>query len=147
MLSKYYVDGNGNILNMNTNKMLKPQKCRAGYLRVNLVRDDGKRKAFSIHRLVAIRYVVGRTKLHNEVNHIDGDKSNNYYKNLEWVTRKENMAHARETLKRKMGNIEQTKKNEMVEFLLTKFSNKDIAELLNTTSENITRIKNKSTKK
>ena len=29
-----------------------------------------------------------------EVNHIDGDTTNNVFTNLEWVTKKENMQHA-----------------------------------------------------
>lgn len=51
------------------------------------------------------------------------------------------MAHARNKLGRKMGKIKEVKKIEMVKYLCEKFSNKDIASLLKTTSENISRMK------
>ena len=50
-------------------------------------------KQYSVHRLVALAYCdkdVGKC----DVNHIDGNKLNNNFKNLEWVTKSENMIHA-----------------------------------------------------
>mgnify|MGYP000949875448 CR=1 FL=1 len=48
-----------------------------------------------IHRLVATHFVpVGRPD-QIEVNHIDGNKLNNDYRNLEWVNRRENIEHAK----------------------------------------------------
>ena len=66
---------------------------KSGYFYVNLKRPDGKRHPVSLHRIVAIAFVPN---LYNkpEVNHKDGDKSNNTVENLEWVTRKENYEHA-----------------------------------------------------
>lgn len=46
-----------------------------------------------VHRLVASHFIPNP---HNKkvVNHIDCDRSNNHIDNLEWVTTKENLAHA-----------------------------------------------------
>ena len=53
-------------------------------------------KTFKVHRLVAKHFCEGyKPELH--VNHIDGNKLNNHYTNLEWCTHKENAKHAFDT--------------------------------------------------
>lgn len=51
------------------------------------------KKNFYIHRVVAGMFVPNPMDL-PEVNHKDGDKSNNAYFNLEWVDRQGNVDHA-----------------------------------------------------
>lgn len=51
------------------------------------------KKRFFIHRLVAIYFVDGYSS-ELVVNHKDGDKTNNRFENLEWVTRSQNDLHA-----------------------------------------------------
>ena len=96
-----YVSNYGNVKNKKGKLLLKRQKQKSDYLnpyyyiRVNYTKD-GKRKIWQqyIHRLVAICFIDNpENKL--EVNHIDGNKLNNNVSNLEWVTRKENMIHAK----------------------------------------------------
>lgn len=72
-----------------------PSKTSNYYHRVTLIESGGKRSSVVVHRLVAMAWVVNpdpKTKLY--VNHIDGWKNNNHFKNLEWVTTKENNEHA-----------------------------------------------------
>lgn len=71
-----------------------------GYLYVSLTNKDGKRKTFRVHRLVAHAFCEGFSKEKNQVNHKDGDITNNKAENLEWVSATENLIHSYENLNR-----------------------------------------------
>ncbi|KRC97688.1 MULTISPECIES: NUMOD4 domain-containing protein [Pseudomonas] len=64
----------------------------AGYKFVMLYRD-AEQKCANVHRLVACAFVEGGFD-GAQVNHIDGDKSNNAAENLEWCTGSENCLHS-----------------------------------------------------
>lgn len=74
-------------------RLLKLQKVPGGYLVVYLYDKAGKRFTASVHRLVAEAFIPNPENL-PEVNHEDGDKTNNYFLNLSWVSSRENTAHA-----------------------------------------------------
>jgi len=64
-----------------------------GYMYAYLMKIGGKMSTLRLHRIVASAYVKNEeSKPH--VNHIDGNRQNNNYKNLEWVTPKENNDHS-----------------------------------------------------
>jgi hypothetical protein len=73
-------------------KTIKPRKNWRGYFRVCLSNGGEKQRNFSVHRIVA-EVFLGRSK--KTVNHKDLDKENNHYLNLEYMTIRENLAHAR----------------------------------------------------
>lgn len=77
-------------------RVLRPWLSSSGYKVVYVVTPRLGRKACSVHRLVAEAF-HGYQDSGMDVNHIDGDKTNNAPQNLEWVTRAQNMAHARST--------------------------------------------------
>lgn len=73
-------------------RILKHRISKFGYHRV-MLQNNGFTKAYSVHRLVAI-YFIKNNENKPDVNHIDCDKSNNNFMNLEWVTKSENIKHA-----------------------------------------------------
>lgn len=96
----YEVSNMGRIRN-SSGRMRVFVKHRLGYRQVNLSKNN-KIRPFYVHRLV-VSHFVGPIKDGLEVNHINGDKSDNCVSNLELCTRSENMKHAAEVLGRNRG--------------------------------------------
>ena len=95
-LDRYTKHSEGH-LRLSKGKILKPRinHKRNGYLEVGL-KKDGIEFRRKIHRLVAEAFLPN-PECKPQVNHIDGDKSNNCVSNLEWVTDLENKQHAWKT--------------------------------------------------
>lgn len=89
----YMVSDCGKVYSTKSSKFLKFSTV-AGYKRVPLICNDGTKKKYLVHRLVAIVFLGDLSKEGFEVNHINCDKANNTLANLEWVSRSDNLKHA-----------------------------------------------------
>lgn len=78
-------------------KVRKPQLNNAGYLYYRFYKNTIRETKF-IHRIVA-EIFVNNPDNKPYVNHKDGNKTNNHYSNLEWVTASENSIHATHIIK------------------------------------------------
>lgn len=74
-------------------KVLSAAPDRDGAMNVVLCDGEGKRHTVKVHRLVA-KVFIPNPDNKPEINHLDGDRSNNRIDNLEWCTRSENEKHA-----------------------------------------------------
>jgi len=79
-MENYIIYSDGKVYSKISNKFLKPQNNRNGYLRVYIAG-----KLYYVHRLVAKKFIPNPDNLPC-VDHIDGDKTNNDVSNLRWVT-------------------------------------------------------------
>nr|QBK85312.1 MAG: HNH endonuclease [Iridovirus LCIVAC01] len=87
----YRIYNNGQIYSDKTNKYIN-LRIRGGYYRINLYHNN-IRRTYSVHRLIA-QYFCENLDKKPIVNHKDGNKLNNHYTNLEWVTQSENVKHS-----------------------------------------------------
>lgn len=83
-----YLKKDGNYI---YSKLIAPRIDR--YICYDFSMLKGRRKRIFAHRLVALQFIDNP---HNKpcVNHIDGNKLNNHFTNLEWCTFEENNRHA-----------------------------------------------------
>lgn len=88
----YQVSNLGRVKHLKKNKIKEIYHSKHGYCRVGLSKN-GKMKNKLVHRLVAEQFIDNEMDK-PQVNHIDGDKSNNRVENLEWVTASENQIHS-----------------------------------------------------
>lgn len=86
----YEVDGIGKVYSIR-NKIieLKPSKNPKGYLKVILYNENG-RKTFSVHQLVGKAFIPNPNN-YTEINHKNGNKTDNRIENLEWCNRNYNI--------------------------------------------------------
>ena len=152
----YYISNFGNVKsldrtitygeekgNYHTKKgqILKPT-LSGGYLTVSL-----SGRTYSVHTLVAMHFVENE-KDNYVVNHIDYNKSNNFYKNLEWVTQGDNIRHNKTTLRGNFGESQKDAKLDVDKVVAIKklleegtLSQNRIAKLFEVSPTTITDIK------
>ena len=105
--NKYQISDYGRAISLNYNgtKLVKDLSYitdKDGYKIVRLYYKN-KAKCEKVHRLVAITFIPNPLNK-PQVNHKDGNKSNNHISNLEWSTAKENVNHSFKSLNRQSSN-------------------------------------------
>lgn len=96
--SSYEVSNLGRIKTFNWKNtgreaIMKPALDGSGYLRTVMKDDNGESKTIKVHRVILNTFNFNDNYKNLEVNHKDGNKSNNNIDNLEWVTRQQNIQH------------------------------------------------------
>ncbi|WP_422666679.1 NUMOD4 motif-containing HNH endonuclease [Candidatus Macondimonas diazotrophica] len=77
--------------------ILSTWTSNSGYVQVKL-KNNGRSSNKYIHRLVAYHFLDKKSDL-TEVNHLDGNKTNNKVDNLEWVSKSQNQLHKNRVLR------------------------------------------------
>lgn len=95
MYKNYMVTKEGSIISKYTGEQLYVHTNKKGYQFVRMY-VEGKSKTYLVHRVVA-QVHLSNPDGKPEVNHKDGNKSNNAVWNLEWVTSQENVNHSVDT--------------------------------------------------
>lgn len=112
----YEVNPNGEIRSLDRQVNYKNNKKRViksqikkqtlnekGYLKITLWKDH-KEETKEVQRIVAETFIENPNNL-PQVNHIDGNKTNNKVKNLEWCSEKDNSIHRTKILKKGIKTI------------------------------------------
>jgi hypothetical protein len=95
-VDRYVKHPHGGVM-LRKSKTMKTNKNKYGYVDVRLGKE-GVEKAHLIHRLVAMAF-LDNAEDKPQVNHKNGNKSDNRLENLEWATLSENRLHAYRELK------------------------------------------------
>lgn len=93
----YTVTSEGEFYSDNSGKMKTRNKPGTEYQLINFSLLSGGKKTFRAHRLVMMAFKPVDNMENLQVNHIDGNKTNNTLNNLEWCTASQNQRHAFDT--------------------------------------------------
>ena len=94
----YEIDECGVVYSLYNNIVLKHIINTRGYAQVNLF--NGKSRLLRVHRLVAETFIENPNNF-DQINHKDGNRTNNHISNLEWCNCAHNIQHSYDCLGRK----------------------------------------------
>lgn len=93
--TKYLVNEYGDVISTRNAEFLSQHVSSVGYLSVRITCDTGASIIASVHTLVSLAWCeYGDDICSLMVDHLNGDKNDNYFENLEWVTQGENNRRA-----------------------------------------------------
>lgn len=111
-----YITKEGKVYNSKINRNMSTKRVGSGYEGINLWCYDKKKHITKyIHRLVAETFLPNPNN-YPEVNHKDGNKSNNHINNLEWCSISHNRKHCRRELKHNLNTLKVTIDNKTTEY-------------------------------
>lgn len=94
----YYINLEGLVYSFKTNRFKYPTYAKEiGYYVMSFRTTDGKSRMQLIHRIMMIMFYNIHNFKEMQVNHIDGNKTNNDIDNFEWLNLAGNNEHAQET--------------------------------------------------
>lgn len=96
---KYMISSFGRIMSP-SGYIRKLYQWKSGYFGIGIIMKNGKKRILRVHRLVAEAFIPNPDNK-TQVNHKNGDKSDNHVENLEWCTPSENQRHCIDILGRK----------------------------------------------
>ena len=94
--NRYRISCDGTIMNLANNSPLTHMRNPNGYYKVSLADGEGGATQKSVHRLVAEHFIPNPYG-YAQINHINGNKADNRYFNLEWCSCEQNVQHALKT--------------------------------------------------
>ncbi len=152
---RYLIDENGNIFTKDkpykTRWEMKPNEdglyprkaflTKDGYKRIELRnRETKKVKKFFIHRLVYTMY-HGEIPKGMTIDHIDNDKTNNHYSNLQLLTPKQNSVKANRHKRNALSDEQVLKIREI--YATSRITQEKLAKMFGVTRSSIYRIVNR----
>lgn|SRR5574343_57389 len=139
----YEVSNFGRVKNKVTNRILSQFLINSGYYCVSLHKNK-KAKNHTTHSLVAESF-IGKKPLGMEVCHLDGNKINNHFSNIKYVTHKENCSHRKIHGTEHLGEkraVSKLKNKEVLCIYNSKETQDSIAKKFNVTRSLISLIRN-----
>lgn len=110
--TRFIISSNGHVVSLSTYRPMKLTKLPNGYYYLPIIVQKPKRRTHTsyIHRLIAETFIPNPDNK-PQINHKDGDKSNNCIENLEWATQSENNFHATRILGHKRNTTKILERN------------------------------------